>query len=231
MQVVSQQLQQTRNYAAKELQFGIEGRSSMLKGVQRLANAVQVTLGPKVPGFTRRAACAPHRTSSTFTCPETSHATGLLLVIGMQVYCANLRLEQAYGQKGTDGGFNAAVIYYMDAQKEQQHACFAQRWLMLRMCSCWQGRNVIIEQSYGAPKITKDGVTVAKSIEFKNKFENLGASLIKQVASATNDVAGDGGLCHSRHSYVFPASSHQIKYCMQPGRRFASLPVVTAAAC
>jgi chaperonin GroEL len=55
-----------------------------------------------------------------------------------------------------------------------------------------QGRNVIIEQSYGPPKITKDGVTVAKAIEFKNRFENLGANLIKQVASATNDVAGDG---------------------------------------
>jgi hypothetical protein len=55
-----------------------------------------------------------------------------------------------------------------------------------------QGRNVIIEQTYGSPKITKDGVTVAKAIEFKNRFENLGANLIKQVASATNEVAGDG---------------------------------------
>jgi len=50
----------------------------------------------------------------------------------------------------------------------------------------------VIEQSYGSPKITKDGVTVAKSIEFKDKFQNVGASLVKQVASATNDVAGDG---------------------------------------
>ena len=55
-----------------------------------------------------------------------------------------------------------------------------------------QGRNVMIEQSFGAPKITKDGVTVAKSIEFADKFHNLGANLVKQVASATNDVAGDG---------------------------------------
>lgn len=51
---------------------------------------------------------------------------------------------------------------------------------------------MIIEQSYGSPKITKDGVTVAKSIELKNPFENIGANLVKQVASATNDVAGDG---------------------------------------
>lgn len=55
-----------------------------------------------------------------------------------------------------------------------------------------KGRNVMIEQSYGGPKITKDGVTVAKAIELKDKFENIGASLVKQVASATNDVAGDG---------------------------------------
>lgn len=50
----------------------------------------------------------------------------------------------------------------------------------------------MIEQPYGGPKITKDGVTVAKAIELKDRFENMGASLVKQVASATNDVAGDG---------------------------------------
>ncbi|PRW44921.1 Chaperonin mitochondrial [Chlorella sorokiniana] len=92
---------QTRGYAAKELRFGDECRAGLLQGVEKLADAVQVTLGPK-------------------------------------------------------------------------------------------GRNVVIEQAYGAPKITKDGVTVAKAIEFKDKFQNVGASLVKQVASATNDVAGDG---------------------------------------
>lgn len=51
----------------------------------------------------------------------------------------------------------------------------------------------MIEQAYGGPKITKDGVTVAKAIELKCKYENMGAALVKQVASATNDVAGDGG--------------------------------------
>ncbi len=55
-----------------------------------------------------------------------------------------------------------------------------------------RGRNVIIDQSYGAPKITKDGVTVAKSIEFKDRYLNMGASLVKQVAQKTNDQAGDG---------------------------------------
>lgn len=92
---------QTRGYAAKEVRFGDECRAGVLAGVEKLADAVQVTLGPK-------------------------------------------------------------------------------------------GRNVVIEQPYGGPKITKDGVTVAKAIEFKDRFHNVGASLVKQVASATNDVAGDG---------------------------------------
>eukprot|EP00252_Welwitschia_mirabilis_P001251 TRINITY_DN11144_c0_g1_i1.p1 TRINITY_DN11144_c0_g1~~TRINITY_DN11144_c0_g1_i1.p1 ORF type:complete len:573 (+),score=149.56 TRINITY_DN11144_c0_g1_i1:227-1945(+) len=93
-----------RNYAAKEIRFGVEARSGMLQGVEQLSDAVKVTMGPK-------------------------------------------------------------------------------------------GRNVVIEQSFGAPKVTKDGVTVAKSIEFKDKVTNLGASLVKQVANATNDIAGDGTTC------------------------------------
>jgi len=87
--------------AGKEIKFGVEGRAAMLRGVDILADAVQVTLGPK-------------------------------------------------------------------------------------------GRNAIIAQPYGPPKITKDGVTVAKSIDFEDKFEDMGAQLIKSVASKTNDIAGDG---------------------------------------
>jgi len=55
-----------------------------------------------------------------------------------------------------------------------------------------KGRNVIMSQSYGAPKITKDGVTVAKGIDLPNEFENMGARLVREVASKTNDIAGDG---------------------------------------
>jgi chaperonin GroEL len=55
-----------------------------------------------------------------------------------------------------------------------------------------KGRNVIIEKSFGAPRSTKDGVSVAKEIELADKFENLGAQLIREVASKTNDKAGDG---------------------------------------
>jgi chaperonin GroEL len=55
-----------------------------------------------------------------------------------------------------------------------------------------KGRNVVLDQPYGAPKITKDGVTVAKNIEFKDRFMNMGAQLVRQVANKTNDAAGDG---------------------------------------
>ena len=55
-----------------------------------------------------------------------------------------------------------------------------------------KGRNVVIDKSYGAPRITKDGVTVAKEIELKDKFENMGAQMLREVASKTNDLAGDG---------------------------------------
>ena len=89
------------NMAAKDVQFGNEVRQKMVSGVNTLANAVRVTLGPK-------------------------------------------------------------------------------------------GRNVVLDRSFGGPQITKDGVTVAKEIELKDKFENMGAQMVKEVASKTNDVAGDG---------------------------------------
>ncbi len=87
--------------AAKDVRFGADARGRMLAGVETLANAVSVTLGPK-------------------------------------------------------------------------------------------GRNVVLDKSYGAPRITKDGVSVAKEIELSDKFENMGAQLVREVASKTNDVAGDG---------------------------------------
>ncbi|WP_424981979.1 chaperonin GroEL [Maritalea sp. S77] len=87
--------------SAKEVKFGTEARDKMLKGVNVLANAVKVTLGPK-------------------------------------------------------------------------------------------GRNVVIDKSFGAPRITKDGVSVAKDIDLEDKFENMGAQMVRSVASKTNDVAGDG---------------------------------------
>src|ERR1700716_2309734 len=55
-----------------------------------------------------------------------------------------------------------------------------------------KGRNVVLERSFGAPTITKDGVSVAKEIELKDRFENMGAQMLKEVASKTSDIAGDG---------------------------------------
>src|ERR1700752_194176 len=55
-----------------------------------------------------------------------------------------------------------------------------------------RGRNVVIEKSWGAPTVTKDGVTVAKEVELENKLQNMGAQMMKEVASKTSDTAGDG---------------------------------------
>src|SRR5204863_3774478 len=55
-----------------------------------------------------------------------------------------------------------------------------------------KGRNVVLDKSFGSPRITKDGVTVAKEIELEDKFENMGAQMLREVASKTNDLAGDG---------------------------------------
>src|ERR1700694_5480021 len=55
-----------------------------------------------------------------------------------------------------------------------------------------KGRNVVLDKSFGAPRVTKDGVTVAKEIELEDKFENMGAQMLKEVASKTSDIAGDG---------------------------------------
>ena len=55
-----------------------------------------------------------------------------------------------------------------------------------------KGRNVVLEKSFGAPTVTKDGVSVAKEIELEDKFQNMGAQMVKEVASKTSDVAGDG---------------------------------------
>ena len=73
-----------------------------------------------------------------------------------------------------------------------------------------KGRNVVLEKSYGAPRSTKDGVTVAKEIELADRFENMGAQMVREVASKTSDVAGDGtttATCSPRPSSARAASS------------------------
>ena len=65
-----------------------------------------------------------------------------------------------------------------------------------------KGRNVVIDKSFGAPRITKDGVTVAKEIELADKFENMGAQMLREVATKTNDIAGDGTTTATRPGAV-----------------------------
>ncbi len=88
---------------------------------------------------------------------------------------------------------------------------------------------MVIEQSYGGPKITKDGVTVAKSIELKDRYQNVGASLVKQVASATNDVAGDGKpICPPPPLlYVMPATPKPALSLVTPASQLSILMPTT----
>ena len=72
-----------------------------------------------------------------------------------------------------------------------------------------KGRNVIISKSFGGPQVTKDGVTVAKEIELENELENMGAQMVKEVASKTNDLAGDGTTMRSGRQ-TRPASVYTL---------------------
>ena len=65
-----------------------------------------------------------------------------------------------------------------------------------------KGRNVVLDKAFGAPTVTKDGVSVAKEIELKDKYENMGAQMVKEVASQTSDVAGDGTTTATAVSYT-----------------------------
>ena len=79
-----------------------------------------------------------------------------------------------------------------------------------------KGRNVVLDKQFGTPLITNDGVTIAKEIELEDAFENMGAQLVKEVATKTNDVAGDGT---SRIPGTAPASGARprLKSCGRPG--------------
>src|SRR6185295_11206913 len=72
-----------------------------------------------------------------------------------------------------------------------------------------KGRNVVIEKSFGAPRTTKDGVTVAKEIELEDKFENMGALMVREAAQKTNDAAGDGIDAADRHAVVQRTEFHE----------------------
>ena len=84
-----------------------------------------------------------------------------------------------------------------------------------------KGRNVVIEKSFGAPVITKDGVSVAKEIELEDKFENMGAQMVREVASKTNDIAGDGTTTEFRPPRRRAPPRHRARSGHLPRRREA----------
>jgi len=97
-----------------------------------------------------------------------------------------------------------------------------------------RGRNVLLEQSFGAPVITKDGVTVAKAIVLQDRFENMGAQMVKEVASRTSDIAGDGTTTATVLAQaIFRAGSkHPTKvarFALQNAASVASLMLTTEA--
>ncbi len=86
----------------------------------------------------------------------------------------------------------AKEIKYGLKQEEHWKQEFNQLADTVRVTIGPKGRNVVLDKSFGAPLITNDGVTIAKEIELEDPFENMGAQLVKEVATKTNDVAGDG---------------------------------------
>ena len=74
-----------------------------------------------------------------------------------------------------------------------------------------KGRLVLLDKKYGAPTVTKDGVSVAREIELEDPFENMGAQLLKEVASKTNDVAGDGTTLHQRQTMWQVTEQQQLQ--------------------
>ena len=83
------------------------------------------------------------------------------------------------------------IVYNQDA-RERIRAGVRQLARAVKVTLGPRGRNVVIQKSFGSPTVTKDGVTVAKEIELKDPYENMGAQMVKEVASKTSDVAGDG---------------------------------------
>nr|XP_010925013.1 chaperonin CPN60-like 2, mitochondrial [Elaeis guineensis] len=103
-----------------------------------------------------------------------------------QIWSGRILSARSYAAKDIDFGVGARAAMLLGVHELAE---------AVKVTMGPKGRNVVIEKSRGDPKVTKDGVTVAKSIEFKERAKNLGANLVKQVAKATNTAAGDGTTC------------------------------------
>ena len=114
------------------------------------------------------------------------------------------------------------IIYGEDARKALQKGV-DQLADTVKITLGPKGRNVVLDKKFGAPLITNDGVTIAKEVELDNAFENMGAQLVKEVATKTNDVAGDG----TTTATLLPSRSLSIpsKPMQKPSPAVTTLPV------
>src|SRR5947207_3008564 len=166
---------------AKEIIFDVRAREAILKGVNTLADAVKITLGPKG----RNVVIEKSYGSPTITKDGVTVAKEIELENKFENMGAQMVKEVASKTSDVAGdGTTTATVLAQAIYREGSKLVAA-------------GHNPMdikrgLEKGYGSPTITKDGVTVAKEIELENKFENMGAQMVKEVASKTSDVAGDG---------------------------------------
>jgi chaperonin GroEL len=108
----------------------------------------------------------------------------------VRVFWAPTHAEHVAGSEGIS--MTAKDIFYTQDARQLMLAGVNALADVVKVTLGPRGRNVVLEKSYGSPTVTKDGVTVAREIEFENRFENMGAQMVREVASKTSDVAGDG---------------------------------------
>src|SRR5947207_8045692 len=103
-------------------------------------------------------------------------------------FCKVSRLDTIHG----DRYMAAKQLAYSDQSRQKLLACVTKLARAVRATLGPRGRNAVLDKGWGAPNVTKDGVTVAEEIELEDPYENMGAQLVKEAASKTSDVAGDG---------------------------------------
>ncbi|MFL4984208.1 MAG: TCP-1/cpn60 chaperonin family protein, partial [Xanthobacteraceae bacterium] len=187
--------------AAKEVKFSVDARDKMLRGVDILNNAVKVTLGPKGRNVVLdKSFGAPRVTKDGVTVAKEIELEDKFENMGAQM----VREVASKTSDVAGDGTTTATVLAAAIVKEGAKAVAAGMNPMdlkrgvdilanaVKVTLGPKGRNVVLDKSFGAPRITKDGVTVAKEIELEDKFENMGAQMVREVASKSADAAGDG---------------------------------------
>src|SRR2546426_11571236 len=111
-----------------------------------------------------------------------------------RVYCAQSAMQSIVNHPlyPTGGRMAAKQIAFDQEARDAMRRGVGKLARAVKVTLGPKGRNVILQKSFGSPTVTKDGVTVAREIELEDKYENMGAQMVKEVAAKTNDVAGDG---------------------------------------